>query len=409
MGGNQGDWTPSGTLLAAAGPLNRTLRVVMPFPPAVGDGAIVGNEIVRIDQVNVSAGTLTVGRACADTLPAEHAAGTPIRFYRDAIESDGQEYLSGESVDVRLLTRTGTETLAANLAPVGNITMAQRQYRPYLPGNIRVNGVPYPTEVAPAASYALTFAHRDRVLQADRLIDCTEASIGPEPGVKYIVTLVRQDTSETVWTQVSSANRVELPYHTDGVDAAMHILTLSTTRNGTESLYRYQALLPAGRYIPVPPPVSLTIPALEVITGADWQAVTPADTTTGAVPEFIALGEAAGASGGTDPAFVARGLSIPADDIDYPAGTWPDSPYRFGQHHVLMLASYLKSPSLTVLVLAGDASAFAIESVTGSATPVIWSIGIYRSADDMTLFTSSDVILNEGKISLTLRERGNVS
>ncbi|CAI2399100.1 Uncharacterised protein [Serratia ficaria] len=406
---NQGDWTPSGTLLAAAGPLNRTLRVVMPFPPAVGDGAIVGNEIVRIDQVNVSAGTLTVGRACADTLPAEHAAGTPIRFYRDAIESDGQEYLSGESVDVRLLTRTGTETLAANLAPVGNITMAQRQYRPYLPGNIRVNGVPYPTEVAPAASYALTFAHRDRVLQADRLIDCTEASIGPEPGVKYIVTLVRQDTSETVWTQVSSANRVELPYHTDGVDAAMHILTLSTTRNGTESLYRYQALLPAGRYIPVPPPVSLTIPALEVITGADWQAVTPADTTTGAVPEFIALGEAAGASGGTDPAFVARGLSIPADDIDYPAGTWPDSPYRFGQHHVLMLASYLKSPSLTVLVLAGDASAFAIESVTGSATPVIWSIGIYRSADDMTLFTSSDVILNEGKISLTLRERGNVS
>ncbi|CAI2521088.1 Uncharacterised protein [Serratia ficaria] len=253
---NQGDWTPSGTLLAAAGPLNRTLRVVMPFPPAVGDGAIVGNEIVRIDQVNVSAGTLTVGRACADTLPAEHAAGTPIRFYRDAIESDGQEYLSGESVDVRLLTRTGTETLAANLAPVGNITMAQRQYRPYLPGNIRVNGVPYPTEVAPAASYALTFAHRDRVLQADRLIDCTEASIGPEPGVKYIVTLVRQDTSETVWTQVSSANRVELPYHTDGVDAAMHILTLSTTRNGTESLYRYQALLPAGRYIPVPPPVS---------------------------------------------------------------------------------------------------------------------------------------------------------
>ncbi|SQC23558.1 Uncharacterised protein [Klebsiella pneumoniae] len=212
------------------------------------------------------------GAPCADTLPAEHPAGTPIRFYRDAIESDGQEYLGGESVDVRLLTRTGTETLAANLAPVGNITMAQRQYRPYLPGNIRVNGVPYPAEVAPAAGYTLTFAHRDRVLQADRLIDCTEASIGPEPGSKYSVALVRQDTSETVWTQVSDGNTVKLPYHSDGVDAAVHILTLSTNRSGTESLYRYQATLPAGRYIPVPPPVSVTIPALEIITGSDWQA-----------------------------------------------------------------------------------------------------------------------------------------
>ncbi|HFF9504115.1 TPA: hypothetical protein ACGE99_003791 [Serratia marcescens] len=405
----QGDWTPSGTLLAAVGALNSTLRVVMPFPPAVGDGALLGNEIVRVDQVNVAAGTLTVGRACADTLPTEHAAGTPIRFYRDAIESDGQEYLGGENVDVRLLTRTGTETLAASLAPVGSITMAQRQYRPYLPGNIRVNGVPYPAEVAPATGYTLTFTHRDRVLQADRLIDCTEASIGPEPGAQYTVALVRQDTSETVWMQVSDGNTVKLPYHTDGVDATVHILTLSTTRNGTESLYRYQTTLPAGRYIPVPPPISVTIPELDVVSGADWAASTPSDTTTGAVPEFIALGEAAGATDGAAPAFVARGLSIPVDDIDYPAGTWPDSPYLFGEHQVLMLASYAESTSLSVLVLAGDASAFAIESITGTATPVTWSAGIYRSADDMTVFTSSGGILNEGKISLTVRERSTAS
>ncbi|SQC23560.1 Uncharacterised protein [Klebsiella pneumoniae] len=72
-----------------------------------------------------------------------------------------------------------------------------------------------------------------------------------------------------------------------------------------------------------------------------------------------------------------------------------------------MLASYLKSPSLTVLVLAGDATAFAIESVTGTAAPLTWSAGIYRAVEEMTLFTSSGSILNEGKISLTLRERGN--
>lgn len=403
----QGDWTPSGILLADVGPLNTVLSVSMPFPPAVGDGAMVGSEIIRIDQVNVATSTITVGRACADTLPVAHAAGMPIRFYRDAIESDGQEYLGGEIIDVRLLSRTGTETLAANLAPIGSIAMAQRQYRPYLPGNIRVNGVRYPFTVAPAASYTLTFAHRDRVLQADRLIDCTEGSIGPEPGVNYTVTLIRQDTSEAVWSQVVSTNTAELPYHTDGVDAAAHILTLSSTRNGTESLYRYQAILPAGRYIPVPPPISVTIPELDVITGIDWTATTPAGTTTGAVPEFISLGEAVGATDGASPVFVARGLSIPADDINYPEGTWPDSPFSFGEHQVLMLASYAESPSLSALILAGDARVFAIESVTNAGEPVTWSAGIYRASDDMTLFTASGSILNEGKIALTLRERGN--
>ncbi|EPA9110251.1 hypothetical protein ACQ711_001116 [Serratia liquefaciens] len=402
---NQGDWTPTGTLLADVGELNTELSVSMPFPPAIGDGAMLGGEIIRIDQVNVATGTITVGRACADTLPTRHYAGAPIRFYRDAIESDGQEYIGGESVDVRLLTRTSSETLTANQATIGSITMAQRQYRPYLPGNIQVNGVRYPAAVTPAASYTLTFAHRDRVLQADRLIDCTEASIGPEPGVKYTVTLIRQDTSEAVWSQVASIDRVELPYHTDGVDAAVHILTLSSTRNGTESLYRYQVALPAGRYIPVPLPISVTIPVLEVISGADWAAATPPEITTGGVPEFILLAEAAGATDGTSPALVARGLSIPADDINYPAGTWPVSPYSFGEHQVLMLAHYAEKIPLSVLVLAGDARTFAIESITDAAAPVSWSAGIYRTTEDITLFTSSELILNEGKISLTLRER----
>ncbi|OJT38469.1 phage tail protein [Serratia plymuthica] len=402
---NQGDWTPTGTLLADVGELNTELSVSMPFPPAIGDGAMLGGEIIRIDQVNVATGTITVGRACADTLPTRHDAGAPVRFYRDAIESDGQEYIGGETVDVRLLTRTSAETLSANQATIGSITMAQRQYRPYLPGNIQVNGVRYPAAVAPAASYTLTFAHRDRVLQADRLIDCTEASIGPEPGVTYTVTLIRQDTSEAVWSQVASIDRVELPYHTDGVDAAVHILTLSSTRSGTESLYRYHTMLPAGRYIPVTPPVSVTIPELDVITGADWAASTPSGTTTGAVPEFISLAEAAGATDGTSPTFVARGLSIPADDINYPAGTWPSSQYSFGEHQVLMLASYVESSNLNVLILAGDASAYAIKSVTNAGEPVIWSTGNYRATEDMTLFTSSGVVLNEGKISIEVTER----
>jgi hypothetical protein len=39
----------------------------------------------------------------------------------DALESDGIEYLAGETVEARLLTRTSTETLAASAAPVSSL------------------------------------------------------------------------------------------------------------------------------------------------------------------------------------------------------------------------------------------------------------------------------------------------
>jgi hypothetical protein len=150
-------------------------------------------------------------------------------------------------VEARLLTRTSTETLAASAAPVSSLVIAQRQSRPYLPGNIRVNGSPYPSQVIAATDYTLTFAHRDRLLQADRLIDCTEGSIGPEPGVEYVVKLINQDTAEEVWSLTSGDASIPLPYVTGGSDAAEHALTLQSIRDGLTSLYTFRTLLPAGR------------------------------------------------------------------------------------------------------------------------------------------------------------------
>lgn len=248
----QGDWTPVGLLMANAEALDTVLTVSTTFLPSVGDGAIIGDEIVRIDQVDAITGKLTVGRGCADTLPVAHVAGTHVWFYRDALESDGVEYIGGETSDVRLLTRTSSETLQAEQATIESTTLQQRQARPYLPGNIRINGKLYPSNVTKSSSYTLSFSHRDRVLQSDRLVDCTEESIGPEPGVSYRLTLTNQDTEEVVWTQETTSDEMELPYVNGGIiiRGAVHILTLSSTRGGIESLYRYQAILPRGYYLP---------------------------------------------------------------------------------------------------------------------------------------------------------------
>lgn len=253
QGNSSGDWTPSVVLTEPTGRFETVFKALLTTIPAVNTGAIINNEIVRIDAVDLVAGTITVGRACADTLPAEHAAGSHLRFIQDAIESDGLEYMQGESVDVRLLTRTSKETLAEGSAIITQLTMQGRQARPYLPANICLNDEPYPLVAVPSEEYILTWSHRDRQLQADRLIDYLESSIGPEAGVNYVIEIINGDTQETAWTGTTTDEEYSLPYTTEaGPGNASHIATIKSVRGDIESLNTWQIQLPPGSIIPEP-------------------------------------------------------------------------------------------------------------------------------------------------------------
>ncbi|EJK9254078.1 phage tail protein [Klebsiella pneumoniae] len=399
----QGDWTPSGTLTAPVGRLDTVLHVSMAIFPTVGDGLMINDEIMRVDAVDIPAGTLTVGRGCMDSLPSGHYSGDRCWAYQDALDSDGLEYLSGETVEARLLTRTSTETLVESAAPVAALAISGRQARPYLPGNIRVNGVLYPDVAASADNFTLAFSHRDRLLQADRLIDCTENSIGPEPGTEYVVKLIAQSTGNEVWSLASSDASIPIPYVTGGDDADVHTLTLQSKRDGLMSLYTFRAQLPTGRYKAFPITVTLS---LTIEDGNNWATATPEDSETGAVPELHAIADAAGITTWYPPDLLASGLSIPADDIEWPAGTWPTSPWSFGTHPVLAIAQWTESSGpLTVLALGGDASALLLDSAIGAAADIEWDAGIYLAEIDITIFTTAGPVLNEGIISLKLTKR----
>lgn len=255
----QGDWTPSGTLTASVGRLDTVLHVSMAIFPAVGDGLMVNDEVMRVDAVDIPAGTITVGRGCMDSLPSGHFAEDRCWAYQDTLDSDGLEYLSGETIEARLLTRTSTETLAEAAAPVVRMVMSGRQARPYLPGNIRINGIAYPDMVTGTDTFILTFSHRDRILQADRLIDCTENSIGPEPGTEYLINLIRRDSGAVIWTLTTSSTRVSVPYVTGGNISVGHYLTLRSLRSGLMSLYIFRTELPPG-YCTVPVDDTFTTP-----------------------------------------------------------------------------------------------------------------------------------------------------
>lgn len=251
---SENDWTPSGILRQAVNALDTVLSIESNFIPPVGSAVWLGDELVRIDAVNEAEKTLMVGRGCGDSLPVHHNGGTVLRFLSEGIEGSTQEYLESESLNWRLLTKTTTETLKPELAQVSSLTFTGRQSRPYLPGRIAINDQRYPVTVAKADEYAMTWAHRDRLLQVDRLIDCLMDDIGPEPGTQYYLTLTAPGETEPVWTLTLTDNQVVLPYdtHTTSRDAQAHYLQLWTECNGRRSRETFTTLLPVGLIVTEP-------------------------------------------------------------------------------------------------------------------------------------------------------------
>lgn len=174
----------------------------------IGSAALWEDEIVRVDAIDATAGTLTLGRGCADTPPASHAANTLILFYDGAFAADSTEYSDGETIAAELLTNTGNAQLDPALAMPVSVTLEGRQVRPYPPAGILLNGLAYPSILN--APVSIAFATRNRVLQADQLVDSAAADVVPEDGTTYTLrgyiegvidaTLSGETASPVVWT-----------------------------------------------------------------------------------------------------------------------------------------------------------------------------------------------------------------
>lgn len=185
-----GDWCPSALVVesATADPAETDFTLAgatdLDEDVEVGSLALWGDEWVRVDAIDVALGTVSFGRGCADTVSIAHDAGERVWFLEGNAAGDGREYADGEVVHAKLLTRTATQVLALADAVDVPATMDGRQARPYPPGLLAINGAAYPAEIDDE-DVTLTWAHRDRVLQADQLVDQTAASIGPEGGTTY--------------------------------------------------------------------------------------------------------------------------------------------------------------------------------------------------------------------------------
>lgn len=188
-----GDFCPYGTLSAQLSAIGTTITLnnaVDLTSITVGSAIQIGDETCRVETVDVDTSTLTIARGCCDTVPNVWPLGAKVWAYDLYNAYDKTEYLTGETVDIKVVSRTLSAVLPDADCPITSVTLNQRHARPYPPGKVRINGVAYPGGLSGLVT--VTWAHRDRVLQADKLIPEGDSSIGPEAGTTYNVRFYNQ-------------------------------------------------------------------------------------------------------------------------------------------------------------------------------------------------------------------------
>ena len=201
----------------------------------VGSAAMIDEEIFRVDGLDLDTGTVTLARGCVDTVPANHVLGARIWFFDDYAGRDTTQYSSGALVEARLLTSTSSGLLDELLAPIDELLISARAARPYPPGCLKINSEVLPELVD--GGVLASWAHRDRLLQADQLVDTAQSSIGPEPGTTYSCRLLRADTEEVLasYSGITATSKSLVAAYTGDV-----ILELWSVRDGLSSSQRHR-------------------------------------------------------------------------------------------------------------------------------------------------------------------------
>lgn len=196
--------------------------------------ALLWDSEICVTETDASTGSVRIRRGCADTVPAVHESNSFLWFYEVGMAYDSTEFTAGETINVKLLSNTGSQQLPLDFADPIALTFDQRQYRPYAPGMLRISDLTtsdasYPTDCV--GELTITWAHRDRIAQADQLVDASMASIGPEAGTTYTVRYYLNNVLDH--TESGIAGTAAAPYTLSGDGVAR--VEVWSERDGVES------------------------------------------------------------------------------------------------------------------------------------------------------------------------------
>lgn len=263
-------FTPLASLGVALDYLDHTVQLGRAnFPRTdsltVGMAALVDDEFMKVTALGP--GTVAVARGTADTVPARHPANALMWFINaPVVGSDRKEYSAGETTSVKYSPYTaGGGSFPMESSDIDVVTHNWRFYRPYPPGKLLVRGQRWYEQQSLSADEPMmlvTWAHRDRTLQADQLIDHDLGDIGPEPGTSYTIriyddkgTLLRTEAGimaqtrdrwgtpiPAAWTYSWRQAMQDFGFDqaTQGSMVKVGKLTLFSTRDGFDSWQGYE-------------------------------------------------------------------------------------------------------------------------------------------------------------------------
>lgn len=200
----------------------------------VGTWAFVGDEIVRVDEIDVDMGVIAIGRGCIDTVARPHASGEPVWFVGGMGASDYIDYAITVQPRYRIATVTSLGQLPSSLATETFITIQARHAKPYPPGRFRVNGTAYPSYIM--GQIDISWAQRNRLYQTTaEILDESAGALTPEPG-SGVCGAVYHANGTTVAAQFSgsTANSMAIALTAIGATGGI-VIKLWSERGGIKS------------------------------------------------------------------------------------------------------------------------------------------------------------------------------
>ncbi len=158
----------------------------------LGQLALLGAEWVAITAVDANNQRVTVKRGLLDTAPIFHAAGSRLFVSDGSPPGPADELLTGALVGFKAITLASSAALDEADAPRTTLALSNRAYRPLCPGNVRFNGLLFPTTIKD--DVVVSWASRNRLTQTGGTFDWDSESITPEDGTTYSLRLLRGQT-----------------------------------------------------------------------------------------------------------------------------------------------------------------------------------------------------------------------
>jgi hypothetical protein len=240
------------TAFATSMTLNTMIDVIgsittLPIAAYIVDGA--ESEIVNVTALNTSTGVCTIARGCVDTIASKHTAGVVVYFIDGRIGTDAIAYVTGETVHNKPLPNAPLGQLDISLGVDIPVTLVGRAMLPFPPAAPKINGTRFDSAAPPTGPFTLSWVERNRLTQADTMVDQTMGTVTPEPGTTYTIRLIDTagptllatytgitGTSQLLNATASAALSIELESMRDGLTSLEHWAIPVTFTNGSQGI-----------------------------------------------------------------------------------------------------------------------------------------------------------------------------